>query len=114
MPGAFKGRIGRGLLHRRVWFAFNRLPRHGARVPFHHFIHDSAGWTTLADETLFANPHLEVHRATVTSPTRPEPFEWTVTHRKAAVVVAPMTANGHFVLVRQERVAIRASIWEFP
>jgi ADP-ribose pyrophosphatase len=83
-------------------------------VPFHHFIHDSAGWQTLGDETLFANPHLEVHRATVTSPTRAEPFEWTVTHRKGAVVIVPMTKSGDFLLVRQERVAIRAAIWEFP
>jgi ADP-ribose pyrophosphatase len=62
----------------------------------------------------FANPYVEVHRATVTSPTRPEPFTWTVVHRKGAVVVAPMTADGRFILVRQERVPIRATIWEFP
>ena len=83
-------------------------------MPFHHFITDPAGWRTLADETLFANPFLEVHRPTVTTPTRAVPFQWTVTHRKAAVVVAPMTADGRLVLVRQERVAIRATIWEFP
>lgn len=83
-------------------------------MPFHHFITDSAGWRTLADETLFANPYLEVHRPTVTSPTRAEPFTWTVTHRKGAVVIAPMTADGRLVLVRQERVPIRATIWEFP
>ncbi len=83
-------------------------------MPFHHFITDSSGWRTLADETLFTNPYLEVHRPTVTSPTRAEPFQWTVTHRKGAVVIAPMTADGRLVLVRQERVAIRATIWEFP
>ncbi len=83
-------------------------------MPFHHFIQDSAGWHTAADETLFANAHLEVHRPTVTSPTRTEPFTWTVTHRKGAVVVVPMTVDGRFVLVRQERVPIRATIWEFP
>ncbi|MEO6785908.1 MAG: NUDIX hydrolase, partial [Chthoniobacteraceae bacterium] len=49
-----------------------------------------------------------------TSPTRSEPFPWTVVHRKGAVVVAPMTADGRLVLVRQERVPIRATIWEFP
>ncbi len=83
-------------------------------MPFHHFIRDPAGWRTLADETLFASPYLEVHRPTVTSPTRAEPFQWTVAHRKAAVVVAPQTAEGKFLLVRQERVPIRATIWEFP
>src|SRR3954447_20148274 len=81
---------------------------------FHKFIRDNDGWRTVADEIAFANPHVEVHRVTVASPSRPEPFAWTVTHRKGAVVVAPRTAEGEFLLVRQERVPIRATIWEFP
>ena len=81
---------------------------------FHDFIRDSAGWHLVGDETLFANPYLEVRKVTVTSPTRATPFDWTVTHRKGAVVVAPQTAEGKFLLVRQERVPIRATIWEFP
>src|SRR5437773_2484533 len=83
-------------------------------MSFHDFIRDTEGWKTCADESLFANPYLAVHRVTVTSPSRPEPFTWTVAHRKSAVVVAPMTAAGEFLLVRQERVPIRATIWEFP
>jgi 8-oxo-dGTP pyrophosphatase MutT (NUDIX family) len=83
-------------------------------MPFHHFITDADGWRTVADETVYANPYIEVHRPTVTSPTRSEPFQWTVAHRKGAVVVAPMTADGKLILVRQERVPIRATIWEFP
>ena len=83
-------------------------------MAFHDFIRDSEGWQTRQDETLFANPYLSVHRVTTTSPSRPEPFTWTVVHRKGAVVVAPMTAAGELVLVRQERVPIRAEIWEFP
>ncbi len=81
---------------------------------FHLFIQSGEGWTVLSSEMQFANPYVEVYRATVTSPTRPEPFTWTVVHRKGAVVVAPMTADGRFILVRQERVPIRATIWEFP
>jgi ADP-ribose pyrophosphatase len=81
---------------------------------FHRFIQSTEGWSVRAGEMQFANPYVEVHRATVTSPTRPEPFTWTVVHRKGAVVVAPMTADGRFILVRQERVPIRATIWEFP
>jgi ADP-ribose pyrophosphatase len=81
---------------------------------FHDFIRDTDGWRLIGDETHFANPHLEVHTVTVTSPTRPTPFKWTVTHRKAAVVIAPITSEGKFLLVRQERVPIRATIWEFP
>lgn len=83
-------------------------------MPFHHFIRETDGWRTVRDETLFANPYLEVHRVTVTSPTRSEPFQWTVTHRKGAVVVAPETRDGKYLLIRQERVPIRATIWEFP
>ena len=83
-------------------------------MAFHDFIRDSEGWQTRQDEALFANPYLSVHRVTTTSPTRQEPFSWTVVHRKGAVVVAPMTGAGEFLLVRQERVPIRATIWEFP
>ncbi len=83
-------------------------------MAFHDFIRDENGWQTSGDETLLTTPYVSVHRVTVTSPTRPEPFPWTVTHRKAAVVVAPLTAAGEFLLVRQERVPIRATIWEFP
>lgn len=83
-------------------------------MAFHQFIPETPGWSTRADDTLYANAHLEIHRVTVTSPTRPEPFDWTVCHRKGAVVIAPMTADGRLVLVRQERVPIRATIWEFP
>ena len=83
-------------------------------MPFQNFIRDTDGWRTVADDTLYANAYLEIHRVSVTSPTRQEPFDWTVCHRKGAVVVAPMTAAGDFLLIRQERVAIRATIWEFP
>jgi 8-oxo-dGTP pyrophosphatase MutT (NUDIX family) len=83
-------------------------------MPFHNFVRDADGWRTVAEEVAFANPHLEVRRVTLSSPTRPAAFTWTVTHRKAAVVIAPMTMDGAFVLVRQERVPIRATIWEFP
>ena len=81
---------------------------------FHDYIQDSEGWRLVSDETLFANPYLEVHRVTVTTPTRSAPFAWTVTHRKGAVVVVPITQDGKYLLVRQERVPIRATIWEFP
>ena len=81
---------------------------------FHRFIQNGDGWSVVASELQFANPYVEVHRAIVTSPTRPDPFSWTVVHRKGAVVVAPMMADGRFILVRQERVPIRATIWEFP
>ena len=81
---------------------------------FHRFIQSGDGWRVVSSEKQFANPYVEVHKALVTSPTRTEPFTWTVVHRKGAVVVAPMTADGKFLLIHQERVPIRATIWEFP
>ena len=83
-------------------------------MAFHDFIRDSDGWQTRQDEMLFSNPYLSVHRVTTTSPSRSNPFSWTVVHRKGAVVVAPMTPSGDLLLIRQERVPIRALIWEFP
>ena len=81
---------------------------------FHTFIQPEPGWQMLGNDPQFQSPYLEVHRPTVTSPTRHEPFTWTVCHRKGAVVVVPMTADGKVLLVRQERVPILATIWEFP
>ncbi|MGB8353705.1 MAG: NUDIX hydrolase [Chthoniobacteraceae bacterium] len=65
-------------------------------------------------EQQFANPFVQVFKAQVRTPSRPDGCEWTVVHRKGAVVIAPMTAEGKFVLVHQERVPIHETIWEFP
>jgi len=83
-------------------------------MAFHNFISHAEGWKTHGDEALFANPYIAVHRVKVSSPTRPAPFDWTVAHRKGAVVVVPITAEGELLMVRQERVPIRETIWEFP
>jgi ADP-ribose pyrophosphatase len=34
--------------------------------------------------------------------------------RKRAVIIAAMTAEGKLILIRQERIPIRAAIWEVP
>jgi ADP-ribose pyrophosphatase len=39
---------------------------------------------------------------------------WTVVRRKRAVVIAPRTESGNFVLIRQARIPVRRFIWEFP
>jgi len=83
-------------------------------MAFHDFIRDEAGWATLHRETLFEHPYLAVEQVRVYSPARPEPYDWTVCQRKAGVVVAAESLAGGFVLVRQERVAVRATLWEFP
>ena len=42
------------------------------------------------------------------------PRRWSVIHRKPAVVIAPLTREGKFVLIREERIPIRAAIWSMP
>ncbi len=81
---------------------------------FHNFVRDSEGWELLGEELAFSNPHLQVRLTRLKTPSRPDGCAWTVAHRKAGAVVAPITANGDLLLVRQERVPVRASLWEFP
>jgi 8-oxo-dGTP pyrophosphatase MutT (NUDIX family) len=71
-------------------------------------------WETISSTTNFSDDHLSVATERVTSPTRDYPREWTVVRRKSAVVVAAMTAEKKFVLIRQERIPIRQTIWEMP
>ena len=75
---------------------------------------DGEGWETVSSDRHFANAHLEVVTDQVRTPARSQPRAWTVVHRKAAVIIAPMTRDGKIVLIRQERVPIRAAIWEMP
>ena len=83
-------------------------------MTYHEFVRDENGWVTHERIPLFVHQYLEVDQVRLSSPTRPEPFEWTVCHRKAGVVVAAQTPEGGFVLVRQERVPVRGTLWEFP
>src|SRR5216117_3254448 len=71
-------------------------------------------WETISSERHFANAHLEVVTDQVRTPSRSQPRTWTIVHRKAAVVVAPMTRDSKIVLIRQERIPIRQAIWEMP
>ena len=75
---------------------------------------DNDGWETISSERHFTNAHLEVVTDLVRTPTQPKPRAWTIVHRKAAVIIAAMTADGKLLLIRQERVSIRAAIWEMP
>src|ERR1041385_2226862 len=71
-------------------------------------------WKTISSERHFADPNLEVVTVRVETPGHPEPRSWTIVHRKPAVVVAPMTADGKLILIRQERIPIEQAIWEMP
>jgi ADP-ribose pyrophosphatase len=71
-------------------------------------------WETVSSERHFANAHLEVVTDHVRTPSRSLPRTWTIVHRKAAVIIAPMTRDGKIVLIHQERIPIRVAIWEMP
>lgn len=73
-----------------------------------------SGWRQLGREVLTETPYLRVVRERVATPSRPEGVEWTVVHRSQAAVVAPRLADGRYLLVRQERIAVRRELWEFP
>jgi ADP-ribose pyrophosphatase len=83
-------------------------------VPFTNLLRHENGWETTSVTTHWADNHLSVATELVRTPARPEARPWTVVHRKAAVVIASMTEDGKFLLIRQERVPIRATIWEMP
>jgi len=83
-------------------------------VKQNNLVRDGEGWETISSDRHFGNAHLEVVTDRVRTPTRTTPRAWTVVHRKTAVIIAPMTHDGKIVLIRQERVPIRAAIWEMP
>lgn len=72
------------------------------------------GWETVSSERHFRNAHLEVVTDCVKTPNRTKPRSWTIVHRKAAVIIAPMTRDGKLLLIKQERLPIQEAIWEMP
>jgi ADP-ribose diphosphatase len=74
----------------------------------------SGSWEIVSSATRFKDENLAVVTEEIRSPARPDPRSWTVVRRKRAVVVAPMTAEGKVILIQQERIPIRAAIWEVP
>ena len=99
---------------RNLFFVGNRVCYPKEVMEFHQFIQDNQGWELLSEEIKFANPYVQVHASRVRTPSRPDGCDWTVVHRKAAAVVVPLTEEGELLLVQQERVPIRATLWEFP
>jgi len=79
-----------------------------------NFVRDGKGWETISSDRHFGNAHVEVVTDQVQTPTRSKPRSWTIVHRKAAVIIAPMTRDGKIVLIHEERIPIRTAIWEMP
>jgi ADP-ribose pyrophosphatase len=104
----------RAATHRIPRLPLRTAPSTVSAVKRSKLVRDADGWETISSEKHFANDHLEVVTDTVRTPRRQKPRTWTVVHRKAAVIVAPMTSEGKLLLIRQERLPIRAAIWEMP
>ena len=75
---------------------------------------ESEGWEIISSKTCFEDKNVAVVEEEIRSPERREPRKWTVVRRKRAVIIAPMTADGKLILIRQERIPVRAAIWEVP
>lgn len=72
------------------------------------------GWESVSSESCFQDKSVEVVIEKTRSPARQEPRPWTVVRRKRAVAIAAITTEGKLILIRQERIPIRAAIWEVP
>lgn len=77
-------------------------------------MNEEEAWAVSQSEVLFHNPHLEVRDEVVVIPGENQPRRWTVVGRKKAIVVAPVTVEGRFVLIHQARIPVRRWLWEFP
>jgi ADP-ribose pyrophosphatase len=77
-------------------------------------VRDTDGWETISSEHEFTNSHLDVVTEQVRTPSRSQARTWTTIRRKPAVVIAPMTSDGKFLLIKEERIPIRATIWSMP
>ncbi len=71
-------------------------------------------WEVISSKSCFKDRNVEVVEEEVRSPAKPEPRPWTVARRKRAVVVGAITADEKLILIKQERIPIRAAIWEVP
>jgi len=71
-------------------------------------------WQILEINSLFKNPHIEVFQERVVLPGEVRVRDWTIVRRKQAVVIAPLTSEGKFVLIHQARIPVRKFLWEFP
>jgi len=71
-------------------------------------------WRILESQEAYRNPYLSVEKVRMATPARPQGAEWTVVRRKKGCSVAPLTVDGRFVLIREERIPVEATMWCFP
>ncbi len=68
----------------------------------------------ISEKSHFERPFLSLYEELISTPSCPKGIHWYVARRPQAVVIAPRTPEGNFLMIRQERVSIRREIWEFP
>ena len=78
-------------------------------------IEDHDGWRKIPGRETYHSPYVQVEQCSYLTPARPDkPTPWTVAYRKPAVAVAPITEDGKFILIHQERLPVQRALWEFP
>ncbi|TLD71448.1 NUDIX domain-containing protein [Phragmitibacter flavus] len=88
-----------------------------SQVPTFPLCHigDHGSWKKLPGEMVYNGRYVQIEECPFLTPARPTtPVDWTVAHRKSAIAVAPITEDGHFILIHQERLPVMRSLWEFP
>ena len=78
------------------------------------FVKNPDDWQIVEIKPLFKDSHIEVLQERVIPPGESRVRNWTVVRRKQAVVIAPVTEQGNFVLIHQARIPVRKTLWEFP
>jgi ADP-ribose pyrophosphatase len=78
-------------------------------------IQDHDDWKKLPGKIVYPGKYIQVEECSYLTPARPDtPVPWTVAHRKSAIAVAPITHDGKFILIHQERLPVQRTLWEFP
>jgi len=77
-------------------------------------ITDGDGWEKLSVHPILNHRYIQIEEVQYQTPGRKDPVNWTVARRKSAVAVAPMLADGRFLLIQQERYPVQRALWEFP
>ena len=76
---------------------------------------DRDGWRKLSGTMVYNGPYVQIEECSFLTPARlGKATPWTVAHRKSAVAVAPLTEDGRFILIQQERLPVQRALWEFP
>lgn len=78
-------------------------------------IEDHGHWKKIPGDMVYAGPWVQIEECHFLTAARPDtPVRWTVAHRRSAIAVAPITEDGRFVLIHEERLPVMRSLWEFP